>query len=406
MPLAILSLVGLLVMLGQGLVTPFLPLYGQSFGVGAILAGLLVSIFGLARMVTDIPAGYLSDRYGRKLVLFLGPALVALASLGAGITTHFGGLLFWRFVQGVGSAIYTTTASAAVVDLSNKSNTGRNLATYHGATVVGSSLGPGFGGVIGEYWGFNAAFFALAALSFLAALLAVFVLPKEGLRGGRREERRKERDKTADRASFLVMFSDRNLLLICMVSFSMFFSRAGARQTILPFLGTQDLHLSLSQVGFALTVISIGNFSTLFLAGYLADRYSRRILVGLSNTVAFCAFLGFAFSQDYFQFVAAAVILGISTGLGSPVTAAYVSDISSAEKMGLSMGLMRAFGDAGYVLGPIVLGFLSEVSGNRWSLAANGLFMVTVATLFLLLASETRRVHQRSGQEDIYTSEG
>jgi MFS transporter, DHA1 family, multidrug resistance protein len=102
-----------LVMSGMGVITPVLSVYAQSFGVGATLIGLTITVFGAARLVVNLPAGVLSERYGRRMLLWSGPLTIAIGSVGAALTGSFIGLLFWRFVQGIGSGVYMTVATAA-----------------------------------------------------------------------------------------------------------------------------------------------------------------------------------------------------------------------------------------------------------------------------------------------------
>ncbi len=52
--------------LGFGAMVPSLPLYARSFGVAASAIGLAVAVYGLARFLSALPAGHLSDRLGRR----------------------------------------------------------------------------------------------------------------------------------------------------------------------------------------------------------------------------------------------------------------------------------------------------------------------------------------------------
>ena len=71
------------IMMGSGLVAPILSLYAQTFGVAGALVGTLITVFGIGRLLANLPSGYLSQRYGRRPLLVGGPLIVAAASVGA-----------------------------------------------------------------------------------------------------------------------------------------------------------------------------------------------------------------------------------------------------------------------------------------------------------------------------------
>jgi MFS family permease len=53
------------------------------------------------------------------------------------------------------------------------------------------------------------------------------------------------------------------------------------------------------------------------------------------------------------------------------------------------MGLFRTFGDAGFVIGPVLLGALADLAGFGWALAFNAMVLVSFALLFAVFARET-----------------
>jgi len=57
--LLILCAATILVMMGHGIISPVLPLYAQSLGVGTAMIGLTITVFGAARLVVNLPAGFL-----------------------------------------------------------------------------------------------------------------------------------------------------------------------------------------------------------------------------------------------------------------------------------------------------------------------------------------------------------
>ena len=98
--LLMISISTVLVMAGQGVISPILPLYARQFGVGAAAVGLTLTVFALARLLLNVPLGLLSDRYGRRLLLVGGPVITAVGMIGSGLAPTFAQLLLWRFVAG------------------------------------------------------------------------------------------------------------------------------------------------------------------------------------------------------------------------------------------------------------------------------------------------------------------
>src|SRR5262245_18822355 len=66
--------------IGFGLITPVLPAYARSFGLGAGDIGLVIGIYGFARFLANVPAGLLAQRGGRRPVLITGTAITSIAS--------------------------------------------------------------------------------------------------------------------------------------------------------------------------------------------------------------------------------------------------------------------------------------------------------------------------------------
>lgn len=78
------SISTMLVMMGQGILGPVLPLFTVELGFGAAAAGAAVGAFALARLLFNVPLGALSDTRGRRLLIVVGPAVVAVGMIGSG----------------------------------------------------------------------------------------------------------------------------------------------------------------------------------------------------------------------------------------------------------------------------------------------------------------------------------
>src|ERR1051325_2249485 len=110
--------------------------------VWVILAYTIVST------VLVLPAGRLSDLFGRKNAYVLGFLLFSAASLGAGFAGSGTQLILWRVLQGVGGAFLFANAAALVTDAFPKRELGLAMGTNTMVAAVGLVIGPVLGGAL------------------------------------------------------------------------------------------------------------------------------------------------------------------------------------------------------------------------------------------------------------------
>ncbi len=61
-------------MIGSGMMVPVLSLYAATFGVTSTLVGMLMTVFGVGRLMSNYPGGWLSQRLGRRPLLIAAPS--------------------------------------------------------------------------------------------------------------------------------------------------------------------------------------------------------------------------------------------------------------------------------------------------------------------------------------------
>ncbi|MGQ9572447.1 MAG: MFS transporter [Dehalococcoidia bacterium] len=392
----------MVVILGQGIISPVLPLFAKSFGVSVALVGTTISGFGLARLLVDLPAAYFSERFGRRMLVVGGPAVTAIASLFSGLALDFWQLLAFRFLAGAGSAMYMTGAIIYLADITDETNRGRLMSLYQGSLLLGVSLGPAVGGIVAGLFGFRAPFYLVSGLAAAGAIWSFLRMPETGPStssqpGGRALQPAQETPSGAPVASddrrrgLGALLLRLDLWLVGLLTLSLFFTRTGARLTILPLVGDERLGLEEWALGLIFSLMAVLNLVTLAPSGVMADRFGRKMVIVPATMVTAVALLLFAVSNSVWLFVLAAVIQGLGAGLAGPAPAAYAADIAPPDMRGMSMGMYRMFGDVGFVVGPMLLGWLADVSSFGWALGASAMFLLGSAGLFGLLARETVR---------------
>jgi len=392
----ILCLGDLLLATGFGFVSPILPKFVTALGAAptqiGTMVGLATTVYGIARVIMDLPTGKLAHRFGRRPLLILGPALMGIASLGCGLATEYWQLLTFRFLQGFGSALFNVACVIVILEISTLSNRGQYLGLDWGAWLIGSSLGPTLGGIAGEYLGYRAPFFCFCFLALLAATWLYFNMPET------KKTQLVDSPQTSGSLSpqpnlaRKVPFSYKNLnfVLICAVGFLILLNLSGNQTTLVPLLGYERLSLREGQVGLILTLVGVMQLALVFYAGRLSDKLGRKIIIVSGLIITVLALILFTQSYSYHLALLSAVVLGAGRGFSGPVTSAYVCDLASAAQgYEHTLALYRTITDIGFLTGPILLGWLKDVRGLDFPFFLTaGLFLGAII-LFVALADET-----------------
>jgi len=148
-----------------------LPLILADLTISDAQGGLLQSLFIAAYSVACVPAGWLGDVGSRLRLAAVGVFVWSLATVASGFAPTYGWLLVARAVIGVGEASYAVVTPSLLSDCYDAERRARVLGVFYAAIPVGAALGYIVGGVIGEAYGWRAAFLIAgapgAALAFL-----------------------------------------------------------------------------------------------------------------------------------------------------------------------------------------------------------------------------------------------
>jgi MFS family permease len=122
---------------GMFIILPVFSLWAQATpGWDLQLAGIALGAYGLTQAILQIPLGTLSDRYGRKRIMYLGLTFFALGSFLCAASDRPEWVILGRIVQG-GGAI-SSVAIAAAADLTSEANRTKAMA------IIGSTIGAVF----------------------------------------------------------------------------------------------------------------------------------------------------------------------------------------------------------------------------------------------------------------------
>ena len=334
---------------GLSIITPALSLYAREFGATNFMIGGLIAGFGLARVFVNLPAGIFADQYNQKQLMQFGLAIIVVSSLIAAFSPSYHILLLCRIVEGIGSAFYMVSASTLLNSIVPVSKRGRALSYYTSAILFGVIIGPSLGGVIVPIYGKSSPFIFYSIITFVGLVITSLFINYN------------VKISTNKHPFSLSYLNNRSLLLVSLSTFAFAFSWTGLELTVIPIFAYDNLQLSPLLLGLAISTAAVSNLVSTLFAGYLTDRFGRKkpIILSLFCTaiIAYCLSLSYSFTSLLF-FMS---LFGLSSGLWGQ-TQAWTADLSDKKHLGSFLGFNRTMGDLGFVVGPIVLGYLSSNS--------------------------------------------
>jgi len=395
---AVLSSVAFSVALGFGILIPVLPVFARTFGVSALEASAVVSVFALVRFVTSPVAGGLVDRFGERTIMTSGLLIVAVSSIAAGFSQTYLQLLLLRGVGGLGSSMFTVSAMALLLRVVATEQRGRAAGAFQGGFIIGGVAGPAVGGLV-VAWSIRAPFFVYAGALLLAAVISLVFLRGTRLREREAavadgEENRLQQLRTALRDRAYQAAITTNLV----AGFVVF----GLRSSAVPLFVVEGLGETATIGGIGFLIAAGINAVLLLPAGRMADTDGRRkaMLWGTVGTgIGMLVLTGADIAANGWGtpavvgtalfFVAMAVQGAAGAFLGS-APSAVVGDIMGGRRGGIVVATFQMMSDLGAILGPLLAGLLIDPADFDWAFGL-GVALCLVAVAMVARMPETLR---------------
>jgi MFS family permease len=371
-------LVVFFVMAGAGLVLPILPLFARSsFGVGYGAVGVLVSAYGLARLVFDLVAGPIVDRFGERVTAVSGLAVIALGSALTGIASGFAMAVAAWATAGISSAIALAALYTRVLRVVPATQMARTLGIFYGAFNTGFVAGGALSGLVADRFGLAGPLLANAVVVTLAAVLWLVLVPpgRAAPAGGAPPPDR------GGGGNLARLLRTPGLVPVVVTNFAYLWMVAVVFDTLVPLFASDELGLSTVGIGVVFAVALAAEFVVLYPAGSLADQRGRKpvLVPALAGLAVATAAVGWAPTPLLLGVLLA--VLGVMSGAAGVPPGAMLSDVAPTQASGTAVGVFRFCGDLGFTLGPLLAGWAVPLVGFRWAFALAAIPTAVALTL-------------------------
>lgn len=343
-------------MLGMFMVLPVLATYGMDLaGATPALIGLAIGAYGLTQAFLQIPFGVISDRIGRRPVIYGGLVIFAIGSVVAAQADSIWGVIAGRILQGAGAI--SAAVMALLSDLTREQNRTKAMA------MIGMSIGVSFavamvvGPLLTRAFGLHGLFLATSVLALVGIALVAFLVPKA-------TAHTRHRESGVARGEMLATLKHPDLLRLDLGIFVLH-SILMASFVALPLALVERAGLPKEQHWWVyLTALVVSFFAMIpFIIYGEKKRKMKRVLLGAVATLMLVELFFWAFGDGLKALVIGTVVFFTAFNLLEASLPSLISKVSPAGGKGTAMGVYSTSQFLGSAMGGILGGWLFQHGG-------------------------------------------
>jgi DHA1 family tetracycline resistance protein-like MFS transporter len=391
-PLIIIFITVFIDLIGFGIVLPILPIYAETspFNATPFEVGMLFAIYSWMQFFFTPILGKLSDKYGRRPILFVSLMGSALGYFVIGFANTLLLVFLGRIISGItGGNI--STAQAYIADVTSKENRAKGMGLFGAAFGLGFILGPAIAGVLSKY-GIHMPFYFAAILSFANATALYFVLPESLKPGLSPPTERKNRIVELMESFRQKEYGILNLIYFLLITAFSIMTYAFVLYTSFTFGYNAEQNSYLFAYVGLISVIG---------QGILFGVFAKRVGEGILAAIGCLMMVGSLFAVPLVSptngglsgLLLGCTFLAFGNALASPSLISLVSKISHEHEQGKSLGIMQSGASLARAIGPTIGGFLLNNSLNtidsstiyRTFWTASGIMFVAFLTAIYFL---------------------
>jgi MFS family permease len=377
-------------MLGLFIILPIFAIYAQQLpgGSNQTLVGIALGAYGLTQAILQIPAGWLSDHFGRKPIIYAGLILFAIGSFIAGSADDIYWIIAGRVIQGAGAI--NAAVMALTADLTREEHRTKAMAMIGITIGITFSISLVLSPFLYQFIGVPGIFKLIGVLALLAIGVAAFVIPNPAIT-------RFHSDTEASSKKLGAVLRNKDLLRLDFGIFSLHAILMSVFMQV-PFILRQDgleaaqhwhVYLPVMLVAFILMVPPI----------IIAEKKAKMKQVFMFAVgLAALAQLSLMFLQHSIWGVAFALLVFFTAfNVLEATLPSMISKIAPLDAKGTAMGVYSSVQFLGAFFGAAVGGLLMQnFGGNSVFVFAIGLLLIwllVASTMQPLAAVRTRMYH-------------
>jgi FSR family fosmidomycin resistance protein-like MFS transporter len=355
---------------------PLFPFLKDAFNVSYTELGAMITVLYGTAAITQVPVGFMVDRYGARMVLTVGLIMLAVGFGLVGLAPSFPAVLALAVIAGAGNSVFHPADYAILAASISPQRMGRAFSIHTFAGHLGSAAAPATMIFLAAMFGWRTALVSVG----IFGLIVVLALSTQW-NSLRDDALPRKKGKQGDEASAAQPSGWSLLFSKPMVLFFLFFATLSMTSSGMQAFSVSALvalhDMPLATASLALTVYLFCNAAGILVGGHISDRTARHdVVAGIVFVLTVIITLIFAWvNLPLAVLVVLMVVLGLGQGIIRPARDMMLRAASPKGSVGKVFGFVSAGIAVGSAIAPIPFGLILDAGRPEWVFYLMAIFM-------------------------------
>lgn len=359
--------------IGEGLFLFFQPIYLQQMGADPISIGAILGGMGVMTTLSQMPSGYLSDRFGPRPIMWISWVLGTIAAGLMALSSTLNLFIIALLIYGLTGSVLAPMNSY-ITSVRGKWSAERSLTITSASFHLGAVIGPSLGGFLGELIDLRILYY-FASGFFVISTFLILMIEKPNV------------ELHVEITTSPKIFSNIPFLKIIILGFFTLFFMVFTQNFTSVFL-LDFRQINLQEIGFLGTIGSLGNVILALSFGHFSAKIG--FLISLPFTILFPLLL---LKGNHFPIYAIAYLGFGGYRLARSMLLAFSREFIHAKDTGLAYGIIETVNGIAIILASIICGIVyNQNPEGIFIVSIIGLGLITIFNILLLPKTQLQEI--------------
>lgn len=338
----------------------------RDFGLNASQSGLVLSAFYISYAFIQVPGGWLSDKFGSKIVVIISIVMWSIFTMFTGFSWSFTSLIIIRFMFGIGEGPYTAASLSETSEVFGYKNRSKATSSMLSSNYVGSAIAPVIVAPLIIAFGWRLTFHVIGILGIVFVIVYYIVV-----RPIRKSKIKSDSKKVSKPFNLSNILTNKMVWQFIIITLGISMVNKGLDSWMPTYL-LKIRHINIKSISYLVPLPFIAAGIGAFSSGWIMDKFFKnkeKLIIALSSLLTMIFVFEMYNAKSLTSVIVFEVITYFFKSITFASTYALFSKIITQDNYGSSIGLLNFGGQLAGFISPLAMGCLVDMFNGSYNAA-------------------------------------